>query len=510
MSGTNFTLASSLTVNGNPVPTTVSSSTSLVANIPASVLATPGNYNIGVTTAPPGGGSSAPLVYTAYVGLSNNSMIYNPASGLLYVSVPGSAGAPYGNSIVSVDPATGALGKPIYVGSEPDKLALTADGTILWVGLDSAASVRQVNLTTNTAGPQFPIQGFATDSSTPPIAALAALPGVSNSVIVSSNATAPVIYDSGVLRGSLGAACSDTYCANALQVDGTKNEIYAAAGNQYFVYSYDASGVTAKMTASSGSYSGNTFYWDTSEAFSYATNDEIQLLSGTVYTDFGKAYNAESGSLLGTFYNNAYYNGAYPANGPAYADAALGKIFYLDTGSNAAYLYQQIQAFNLSDYTASSASVIPVTVVSTTVGSANATPSRLLRWGSSGLAFRTARAIYSLRSNLVNDLSAVNADIGVSVAASGGNTTGTATTYIATVTNGGPGGATNVVFMAQWPSAGTIVSATASSGQCSTSPAIVCDLGALPNGTSATVTVVVAQLSAGQSNVTGTGDWIGE
>jgi len=406
--------------------------------------------------------------------------------------------------ISSIAPSTvlaGSAATPIYVGSEPDKLALTADGTILWVGLDGAASVRQVNLTTNTAGPQFPIQGRAANSGNPPIAALAALPGTPNSVIVSANATAPVIYDGGVLRGSLGAACNDIYCANALQVDSTKNEIYAAAGHQYFVYNYDASGVTLKTTVSSYSYTGDAFFSDTSEAFSHAINDEIQLLAGTVYTDFGYAYNAESGSLLGTFYNSAYFNGTYPANGPAYADAALGKIFYLDTGSISAYLYQQIQAFNLSDYTASSSSVIPVTVVSTSVGSANATPSRLVRWGSSGLAFRTAQAIYSLRSNLVNDLSAANADIGVSVAASGGNTTGTTTTYVATVTNAGPAGATNVVFTAQPPSTGTIVSATASSAQCSTSPAIVCDLGGLANGASATVTVLVAQLSAGQSTL---------
>ncbi len=50
-------------------------------------------------------------------------MALNPVNGLLYVSVPSAAGAPYGNSVVPVDPATGNLGTPIPVESEPDKLA---------------------------------------------------------------------------------------------------------------------------------------------------------------------------------------------------------------------------------------------------------------------------------------------------------------------------------------------------------------------------------------------------
>jgi trimeric autotransporter adhesin len=498
VNGGGFTTASSVTVNGIPAPTTYNGS--LVANIPASLLATPGNYNIGVTTAPPGGGiSTTTLVYTAFVALANNSMVYNPANGLLYVSVPGSAGAPYGNSVVSVDPATGALGTPIFVGSEPDKLALTPDGRYLWVGLDGSVSVRKVDLVAGTAGLQFAIPGFTPFNNGVPVLALAALPGATDSVIVATSTNMPAIYDAGVLRGTAPAACPTLgECVNALYVDPARGEVYAAGGAFYWTYTYGASGLT--LLASAGTITSG--YYDGSYTYNQNQLDEFQVLSGKVYSDFGSAFDAESGAKLGTFYQAGYYGGQYPANGPEYADTGLGKIFYLDTSAAAQFVYDQIAAYNLADYTASSAPPIPITVIGTTPGTAYTYASRLTRWGSNGLAFRTAAAVYSVRSNSVNDLSSVNADLGITVSASGANTSGSNTTYTATITNAGPSTSTNVVFNGLIPSTGVLVSASTSTGTCSTSSAVVCDLGTLANGATATVNVIVNQLSAGTSTFT--------
>lgn len=111
-------------------------------------------YNAGT-----GGGTSSPLPFSVYVPILANNLIYNPSNQLLYASVPSADGPTYGNSIVSIDPATGALGNPIWVGSEPNHLALSSDGTTLWVGLDGAGAVREVNLVTQTAGLQFGLGG---------------------------------------------------------------------------------------------------------------------------------------------------------------------------------------------------------------------------------------------------------------------------------------------------------------------------------------------------------------
>jgi hypothetical protein len=161
---------------------------------------------------------ATPLVYSAGAGIANNDMVYNPVNGLFYVSVPGSAGAPYGTSVVSVDPATGGLGTPILVGSEPNRMAVTSDRLYLWVGLDGASAVRQVNLTTNAAGMQFSTGGSG------PVAALATIPGEDSSVVVSSALASQfdnlAIFDSGVVRGTEQSATP-----SALQVSGTTNEV---------------------------------------------------------------------------------------------------------------------------------------------------------------------------------------------------------------------------------------------------------------------------------------------
>ena len=64
-------------------------------------------------------------------------------------------------------------------------------------------------------------------------------------------------------------------------------------------------------------------------------------------------------------------------------------------------------------------------------------------------------------------------------------------TYTINVTNNGPDPATGVTVTDSLPPEVTFVSATASQGACSGSSTISCAFGNLPNGTGATVTIVV-------------------
>jgi hypothetical protein len=488
LTGTGFTTSSTVAINGINVAATYVDSTDLTVTIPASSVSLPGNVNFTVTTPPPGGGTTAPLAYTAYIGIPNNSMVYDSANGLFYLSVPSSAGPPYGNSVVSVDPETGVLGTPIPVGSEPDQLAISSDGTVLWVGLDGASAVRQVNLTTGTAGLQFSLGGNGGLYEFPPDAfALAALPGSPNSVVVATQTPftyegTVAIFDSGVLRGT---ATSSTINGifYALLTNGTRSEIYAG-GESYQTYTYNASGLTPLATGPSG--------------FTYAAlgSNEMQIAGGTLYTDFGQAFDAESGDLLGTFYQS----GTTVAQGPTFADTTLGLAFTLDSSSTYGSS-NQIQAFHLADYTTDGTTVIPVNVPAAT-GIYLSNPSHLTRWGTNGLAFRNNVGVFSLRSNLVKDLSNVNADLSVTLQASGGVTTGTNTTYTATITDGGPSPSTNIALTAMLPSTGVLVSATPSVGTCAVGSVVSCDLGGLANGASATVAFVVTQQSAGTATMT--------
>jgi hypothetical protein len=491
--GTGFTASSTVALNGTNIAATHVSSTELTVSIPASSITLPGNKNFTVTTPAPGGGTTAPLMYTAYIGIMNNSMVYNQVNGLFYVSVPSAAGAPYGNSVMSVDPETGALGTPIPVGSEPDQLAISSDGTILWVGLDGASAVRQVNLTTGTAGLQFSLGGNAGVYDPPPTAlALAALPGSPNSAVVATEISnfyegTIGIYDSGILRGSAAILAFDTV-ANALLVNGTRSEIYAG-GSTYNTFQYGSVGLTPLATGPSGiTYA------------SYASND-MQIAGGILYTDFGKAFDSESGDLLGTFYQT----GTTAAQGTTVADPTLGLLFVLDNSQSYAYeTYNQIQTFNLSNYTSTGSAVIAVNVPAppSTINFPYSYASRLTRWGTNGLAFRNPLGVFSLRSNLVKDLSSVSADLGVTLAANGGTTTGTNTTYTATVSDAGPSASTNVALTASLPSSGVLLSVTPSSGTCSMSGTVSCNLSGIADGGNVTITFVVRQTSAGTAMMT--------
>lgn len=489
--GTGFTSSSVISYNGAALTSTYTSSTSLTATIPASALTNLGNGSLTVTTPAPGGGTTPAVTFTVYLPLVNNSMVYNSVNGLLYVSVPSSAGPPYGDSVVSVDPSTGTIGTPIPVGSEPNKLALSSDGTILWVGLDGAAAVRQVNLTTNTPGLQFSLGGNGGIYQNPATAlALAALPGSPTSVVVATSNSNTysgniAIFDNGVSRGQVPASGYNYGAAYGIQVDGSKNEIYVSSSSTYYVYSYNSSGLTLKTTATNGTYSSNY-------------SDDLQAIGGRIYTDAGYVYDVESGSLLGTFYNT----GTSVASGAIVADVTLNKAFVLDSSSAGPYSYNQIQTFNTTDFTSASSSVIPVSGVNTNAGGTSTYPSHLTRWGANGLVFRAPNGIFSFRSNLVKDLSTTNTDLGVAIAATGANTTGSNTTYTITVNNAGPANATNVALSALLPSSGVLVSATPSAGTCSSGATTVCNLGGIANGASANVVITVLQTTAGQGTLT--------
>lgn len=461
--GTGFTSKSVVSINGSPYTTTFGNSGSVTVTIPASTIALPGNVTLTVTTPAPGGGTTSGQTFSAYAPIVSNSMVYNPTNGLLYLSIPSKVGAPYGNTVVSMDPATGALGTPIPVGSEPNKLALTSDGKYLWVGIDGANGIRRIDLTTNTAGLQFGLNNLNGVASA---GALLALPGAPDSVIVlqgSNNGyyASLGIYDSGVLRGTL--STTTYYSQYALQVDSSRSEIYTG-GSGLYTFTYNAAGVTAKAS--------NTNY---NVALATSTMDEMQLVAGSLYNDFGKVYDAEAGTLL----SSLYVTGTVNAQGPTFYDTALGKIFVLDnSGGNNYSGYNQIQVFNPADNSVS-ASVIPVSVpysIYTSNSSIYTNANRLIRWGTNGLAFHTNVGVFSLRSNLVKDLSANIADVGVAVTGAGGTTTGTNTTYSFTVTNTGPSSATDVALALQLPASGVLTAATATQGTCSAQTA-GCSLG---------------------------------
>jgi DNA-binding beta-propeller fold protein YncE len=74
------------------------------------------------------------------------ALVADPRRRLLYATVAGGAAA-LENSLVTIDPDLPAIVHSMPIGSEPSPLALSEDGSTLWVGLAGSYEVRSIDLT---------------------------------------------------------------------------------------------------------------------------------------------------------------------------------------------------------------------------------------------------------------------------------------------------------------------------------------------------------------------------
>jgi trimeric autotransporter adhesin len=471
--GTGFISSSTVAVNGINVPSQFVGSTELTATIPASAVAVPGNVNVTVTTPAPGGGTTAPYPFTAYIEITNNDIAYNPSDGLLYASVPGSVPT-IGNSVVGIDPVTGNVARQIWVGSNPNKLALSTDDTQLFVGLDGAASVAQVSLATGKVVNQFSLGG-GPGVYNPPLTAfyMTAVPGSPNSVAVATSTATSIssgvtIYDSGVARANTSASLYNA--TGPLCFGSTSSTLYMSSSSGVVQFTVGLTGITASSVLNPVSI------------YSYPSGN-IQYDNGNIYLSNGEVLNATTGALLGTFYATT----STAASGPVVSDSTLGLAFIAGGGTQNGG--SQVLAFNESSFNPSG----NITFYGLNSGAAE----KIVRWGQNGVALNSTTQIFIFQSPVVKDLSSTPADLAISLTAPQTATTGNAISYVATVKNLGPNPAVGTTLAATLDSSLIVNSITPSQGTCGTGSAFTCDLGGLANGTSATVMISATPTTAG-------------
>ena len=172
----------------------------------------------------------------------------------IYVSLWGDA-PHFANHIAMVDPGTGEVVDTFYVGSNPDELAMSDDGTVLWVATDGNMSIRRIDLTTDPPTPgvshRLPTD---VDFDDEPHAAgpFVVLPGTTDSLAVPlrrfhvTPATDGIaVLDSGVPRPNI-----ETYPTPALVVGGSGTSLFGFTGPntsspRLYGLEVDAGGVTA-------------------------------------------------------------------------------------------------------------------------------------------------------------------------------------------------------------------------------------------------------------------------
>ncbi|HVG26932.1 MAG TPA: IPT/TIG domain-containing protein, partial [Acidobacteriaceae bacterium] len=474
--------------NGTPLATTYSSSTSMSVTIPAALLSSPGSARITIATPENLGAASATQGFSTYIAMPMNGLVWNSKDGLLYATIPGRAGPGLGNSLVGIDPVTGAIQRTIFVGSEPNRLAISDDGTQAFVGLDGPGAVRQVNLQTGTAGVQWSLGGY-----NPPYtaSALAVLPGQANSVAVYGTNGVVTIYDSGVARAKSSSGLNTYFSSNrgVLAFGSSASTLYLAAqttGNYGYALTVDSTGISAvKSLSTSGSGS-------------------VQYDNGRLYFSNGVVADATTGTTLGQFsITNSYSSTPVAASGPMVSESGLNRAWVLV--SNFMDTPQLMQYDETTFNPLTSLAVTGLGAVNSNLYQSG-TPADLVRWGQNGLAFHTSDQLYLLHGSIVKDTSGSPADLQVTAQVPATVSTGTAIALQLQVKNLGTSDAQGVMLSTRLP--GTLIygSASASQGSCSGNGVLYCDLGGINNGASATVTISATPSTAGTIEVDATID----
>ena len=469
VNGSNFVPTSVVQWNGSARPTTFTNSNQLTAAISAKDIQALGNSDVTVLNPPPGGGTSAPVTFTTFISLPTNDLTYSSFTGLLYASVPSSGGPSLGNSIVPIDPNTGILGTPIFVGSEPNAMAMSSDGKVIWVTLNGAAAARRVDLVAKSAGLQFSLGG-GTGLYNPPTTALAlaVMPGQPDTIAISTPSTV-TIYDRGAARAnSQSGVFSCCSAVTGLAFDPTGTKLYEIAIG-FAVVTVNSTGLGTPTVLNST-----------------ANSTGLHVDNGRAYLTTGAILDVATGNQLGVF----SVAPGQSALGPVAPDSTIGEAFVLQNQFFGPTL--QVNAYDTSTF-----------VLRGSLSAANGTatpqplPASLVRWGQNGLAFSNGSQLYIVQSPLVRDLSSSLADLNVQASAAGLTTTGTNITYTLTVTNAGPVAATPATLTDDIPDGSAFQSATSSQGSCSSGAVVHCDFGNLNSGSSATVKVTVTALTAG-------------
>jgi PKD repeat protein len=208
------------------------------------------------------------------VSLPANDLAYSASTGKIYASVPGSDPL-RGNTITEIEPDSVALGASIWVGSEPNRLALADDGRTLYVGLDGAGAIRRVDVGTMTPLGQFWIGRGYTPSE------FAVLPGDPDSVaVVRSQYGGTAVFSNGVARP---VTTSGLYTPRSLAFSASATRLYGADSYRFYRMNVDSNGVTLA---------------DTNTGLG---GSPIHFAAGRLFADSGAVLDPEAPALLGTF-----------------------------------------------------------------------------------------------------------------------------------------------------------------------------------------------------------------
>jgi uncharacterized repeat protein (TIGR01451 family) len=388
------------------------------------------------------------------VQLPVRNLVYDTFRNLIYAATPASNRLA-GNLIAVMNPATGKLVSARQAGSEPDQLALSDDGQFLYVAQDGAVGAQRFNLLSNSADRSFSFSTndiyFAQDLAVQPKHPNTVAASLASYNFASGYPSSVYLYDDGLARPSVGGP------ARGLTFD--------AMGQVLF--GYVAPGFGNGLVRMSVNTNG--FVTDTQPVFSVVPGN-LKYSNGRIYSASGQVADPYAPALIGTFTG---------ASGPQAIDSTAGRGYYLAQRTP----NWEIRAFDLATLQSTATQ---------TVMNVQGTPSNLILCGSNRLAFcTTANQIFIVQSQVVATNALLPANLGIAQQAFQDFTSASETLrFVMTVTNRGPGAASNVILAIKPPAPVASVTFQLPQGTSASAGAnYLCKLGSLSAGASLAVTL---------------------
>jgi trimeric autotransporter adhesin len=365
VNGSNFMNGATVLWNNKKLPTTYTNSGELQAQLTATQVAKPEIVQVSVSNPAPGGLSSAlnfNVSYPALVRMLNipaNDLVWDPKAQRIYASLPSSFGT-NGNSIAVINPANGKVTGYYFVGSEPNQLALSADSSYLYVGLNGNGSVQRMILPNFTPDINVSL-GTSGYGGLNTAGALQVSPGNSHTFAVALGngeccgygGTLEFFTDTTLLSGSITyPTVSSIQFVNA-------STLYGYSGGTLIQVAVNSNGGTL------------TTQWSTLSGSSNISYD-----AGLIYGNSGEVFNPATGELTGDYDVGAGY---YGTTNDLLPESAINSVFVV--GTTPFFDSFGITSYNLTRFTPNA-----VINLSQFYGE-SVTPSSFISWGNNGLAF---------------------------------------------------------------------------------------------------------------------------
>jgi hypothetical protein len=285
------------------------------------------------------------------VRLSGRFLVYDKSRNLLWTTIPNTVDSPLAQSVVSVDPNTGAVSEPILI-NEPQATALSIspNGRYLYVGRNALPEVLRIDL---TAVPPFvahiPLSNDPSDFLNSAVA-VQALEGDGTSFLVGTYNGIAKVVDGTVQRSTHTATNTVTLLTSTTQPNVFTAYYNSIGGGKFSKLLVTTSGVSVIQSNATIASTGLSYVSGSGDIF-----------LGSSYPSYGRLVDTNSLTLRASL----------PLFGIPGVDPENGRVFVVEGN--------RLYAFNSQNGAATGTFPLPVT-------STGAWAQTCVRWGSDGFA----------------------------------------------------------------------------------------------------------------------------